>query len=175
MPEYIYRAMTNKGQVVRNRVEDVSKQILIQKLKKSNLLPISIVQVGYTGSRKKATQQKRNITDIDDVMRSANTSTVFQGRTKNKLTTMERINLALSKTERIKTQDIRTFTQNFYLLKKANFNNIHALETIIQSTENLSFRGILEDILAGVEARRVYVYNNGILWWYISLHLYQYD
>ena len=32
MPEYIYRAMTNKGQVVRNRVEDVSKQILIQKL-----------------------------------------------------------------------------------------------------------------------------------------------
>jgi len=62
MPEYIYRAMTDKGQVVRNRVEDVSKQILIQKLKKSNLLPISIVQVGYTGSRKKATQQKRNIT-----------------------------------------------------------------------------------------------------------------
>ena len=44
------------------------------------------------------------------------------------------------------------FTQNFYLLKKANFNNIHALDTIIQSTENLSFRGILEDILAGVEA-----------------------
>ena len=44
------------------------------------------------------------------------------------------------------------FTQNFYLLKKANFNNIHALNTIIQSTENVSFRGILEDILAGVEA-----------------------
>ncbi len=44
------------------------------------------------------------------------------------------------------------FTQNFYLLKKANFNNIHALNTIIETTENLSFRGILEDILAGVEA-----------------------
>lgn len=44
------------------------------------------------------------------------------------------------------------FTQNFYLLKKANFNNIHALSTIIESTDNLSFRGILEDILAGVEA-----------------------
>ena len=44
------------------------------------------------------------------------------------------------------------FTQNFYLLKKANFNNIHALDTIIQSTENVSFKGILEDILAGVEA-----------------------
>ena len=44
------------------------------------------------------------------------------------------------------------FTQNFYLLKKANFNNVHALTTIIQSTENLAFAGILEDILAGVEA-----------------------
>ena len=44
------------------------------------------------------------------------------------------------------------FTQNFYLLKKANFNNIHALDTIIQSTENVSFRGVLEDILAGIEA-----------------------
>ena len=38
------------------------------------------------------------------------------------------------------------------MLKKANFNNIHALNTIIQSTENVTFKGILEDILAGVEA-----------------------
>ena len=44
------------------------------------------------------------------------------------------------------------FTQNFYLLKKADFNNIHALSTIIESTENLTFRGVLEDILAGLEA-----------------------
>lgn len=163
MPEYIYRAMTKNGLVVRNRVEDASKQILIQKLKKSDLLPISIVQVGYTGT-KKVKQQKRNVTDIDDVMRSANSSAVFQGRTKSKLTPLERINLAISKTEKITDNDIRNFTQSFYLLKKANFNNIHALETIIQSTDNLSFRGILEDIQAGVEARRIHVYNNGILW-----------
>ena len=37
-------------------------------------------------------------------------------------------------------------------MKKANFNNIHALTTIINSTENLSLRGILQDIQAGVEA-----------------------
>ena len=151
MPEYVYRAMTKRGVVVRNRVEDVSKQILIQKLKKSDLLPISITQVGYT-SKNKVRQQKRNITDIDDVMRSANASNVFQGKAKANLTTKEKFNLALSKTERVRPEDIRTFTQNFYLLKKANFNNIHALSTIIQSTDNMSFRGILEDILAGVEA-----------------------
>ena len=37
-------------------------------------------------------------------------------------------------------------------MKKANFNNIHALKTIIDSTENLTFKGVLEDILAGVES-----------------------
>ena len=37
-------------------------------------------------------------------------------------------------------------------MKKANFNNVHALTTIIDSTENLTFAEILEDILAGVEA-----------------------
>ena len=58
----------------------------------------------------------------------------------------------LSKTEKVTSRDLVIFTQNFYLLKKANFNNIHALSTIIESTDNLSFRGILEDILAGVEA-----------------------
>ena len=161
MPEYVYRAMTKRGVVVRNRVEDVSKQILIQKLKKSDLLPISITQVGYT-SKNKVRQQKRNITDIDDVMRSANASNVFQGKAKANLTTKEKFNLALSKTERVRPEDIRTFTQNFYLLKKANFNNIHALSTIIQSTDNMSFRGILEDILAGVEAGE-YMYTSSDL------------
>ena len=61
------------------------------------------------------------------------------------------------------SRDIRVFTQNFYLLKKANFNNIHALSTVIQTTENPRLKIILEDILAGVEGRRIYVYNNGVL------------
>ena len=69
-----------------------------------------------------------------------------------KLSTIERINLYLTKTEKITQKDIKVFTQNFYLLKKANFNNIHALNTIIESTENMTFRGVLEDILEGVES-----------------------
>ena len=54
MPEYIYRAVTEKGQIVRNRVEDVNRNTLIKKLKNNNLLPISITQVGYNSKRKKA-------------------------------------------------------------------------------------------------------------------------
>ena len=150
MPEYIYRAMTSKGQVVRNRVEDVNRNNLIKKLKNNGLLPISITQVGYKS--KKAKANRRNILDIDDIMKQANSANIMQGRVKSKLTTKEKINIALSREEKITSRDIIIFTQNFYLLKKANFNNIHALSTIIESTDNLSLRGILQDILAGVES-----------------------
>ena len=85
-------------------------------------------------------------------MKTANSATIVQGRGRKQQTTLEKINLALSKQEKIKKRDLVVFTQNFYLLKKADFNNIHALSTIIQSTENITFKGILEDILAGVEA-----------------------
>ena len=44
MPSYIYKAVTENGQIVRNRVEDVSRLSLMKKLKRNNLTPITIVQ-----------------------------------------------------------------------------------------------------------------------------------
>ena len=96
-------------------------------------------------------RKKKNITDIQEIMKNVNTTQLNKEK-KMTLSTKEKINMYLAKTEKITQRDIVVFTQNFYLLKKANFNNIHALNTIIESTENISFRGILEDILAGVEA-----------------------
>lgn len=149
MPVYNYRAITKTGVVVRNRVESASRQTLIKSLKNGNLLPISIEQVSYR-SNKTQKKQKKNVTDIQEIMKNVNTTQL--GANKKTLTTKEKVNLYFAKTEKITPRDLVVFTQNFYLLKKANFNNIHALDTIIKSTENLSFRGILEDILAGVEA-----------------------
>lgn len=149
MPVYNYRAITKTGVVVKNRVESASRQTLIKALKNGNLLPISIEQVSYR-SNKTQKKQKKNVTDIQEIMKNVNTTQL--GANKKTLTTKEKVNLYFAKTEKITQRDLVVFTQNFYLLKKANFNNIHALDTIIKSTENLSFRGILEDILAGVEA-----------------------
>ena len=145
----MYKAVTKTGVVVRNKVESPSRQSLIKSLKNGNLLPISIEQVSYR-SNKTPKRQKKNVTDIQEIMKNVNTTQLGNG--KKTLTTKEKINLYFAKSEKITQRDLVVFTQNFYLLKKANFNNIHALDTIIQSTENLSFRGILEDILAGVEA-----------------------
>lgn len=147
MPTYTYRAVTSSGVVVRNRVEATSKQSLLRALKDNELMPITIEQVSYS-SRKKKTK-KKNIKDIEEIMQNVNTTQIS---TKKTTTTKEKISMYLSKTEKITNRDLVIFTQNFYLLKKANFNNIHALKTIIESTENVTFKGILEDILAGVEA-----------------------
>jgi type IV pilus assembly protein PilC len=146
----MYKAMTKTGVVVRNRVEFASKQNLIKTLKSNDLLPISIEQISYS-SKKTPKRKKKNITDIQEIMKNVNTTQLNKEK-KMTLSTKEKINMYLAKTEKITQRDIVVFTQNFYLLKKANFNNIHALNTIIESTENISFRGILEDILAGVEA-----------------------
>ena len=147
MPTYMYKAATSSGLIVRNRVEASSKQNLLRILKENDLMPITIEQVAYSVKKKKA--KKKNIKDIEEIMKNVNTTQIT---TKKTSTTKEKINMYLSKTEKVTSRDLVIFTQNFYLLKKANFNNIHALKTIIDSTENITFKGILEDILAGVEA-----------------------
>lgn len=149
MPEYVYRAVTDKGLVVKNKVEDSSKQSLIRRLKHNGLMPIQVVQVGYNSKKNKKT--KKNISNMEDIMKTANSTNILRNNPKANLSFVEQMNLKLAATEKITNRDLVIFTQNFYLLKKANFNNIHALSTIIESTENISLRGILEDILAGVE------------------------
>ena len=147
MPVYVYRAVTDKGLIIKNKVEEGSKQALVKRLKNNGITPIEIIQVAYKGQTKK----KKNVTNIQDIMKNVNTAQIDRTQ-KSQLSAIEKMNLYLAATEKVTVRDIVIFTENFYLLKKANFNNIHALNTIIQSTENITLKGILEDILAGVEA-----------------------
>ena len=48
MPVYKYRGVTEKGQVISNRIEMDSKQKVIDKLKENNIMPIDITQVGIS-------------------------------------------------------------------------------------------------------------------------------
>ncbi len=149
MPIYMYKAVTKAGVVVRNKVEASSKETLMQSIKNNDLVPISIEKLSER-VQKSTKKRKRNVTDIQEIMKNVNTTQL--GHKKETLTTKQKISLYFAKSEKITQRDLVVFTQNLYLLKKANFNNVHALDTIIQSTENLTFKGILEDILAGVEA-----------------------
>ena len=149
MPQYVYKAVTSKGLIVKNKVEEASKQVLVKKLKSNNLMPIKVIQVGYIS--KNAKKKKKNITSVDDVLKASNSASLMKNDYRRQPSIVERANLWLKASEKITDRDLVVFTQNFYLLKKANFNNIHALSTIIDSTENLTLVGVLQDILAGVE------------------------
>lgn len=147
MPTFVYRAVTKNGTIVRNRVEDINRKSLIKKLKNNDLMPINIVQVNKIVSKSKQ-KQKKNINDVSEIIESAGLVTPrVEGERKSLLKRM-----GINITTKITTRDLVIFTQDLYLLKKANFNNIHALSTIVETTENEQLKEIIKDILAGVEA-----------------------
>ena len=146
MPEYIYKAVDQNGIIVKNKVQDKSKQSLIRRLKINGFTPIDITQTSF-GKYKKS--GSKNIKNMDELIRIASESdSAYNAR---RLTRKERLRMKLSQKDKVTSRDVVVFTQNFYLLKRAGFNNIHALNTLIQTTENASLKGILDDILAGVE------------------------
>ena len=150
MPLFKYKAVTKDGQIVENKVDAINQFILIKKLKKNELLPIEVIQINSQGNKKQK-KQKRNIESNNSVLKSIRNEEIRKNLV-SKPSLVTKIKRALNKNAKITKRDIAIFTENFYLLKKANFNNIHALSTVINTTENESFKVILEDILLGVEA-----------------------
>ena len=148
MPEYIYRAVDENGVMVRSRITEKSKQNLVKRLKANGMTPIDIVQTSF-GKYQRNT--KSGLTNIEELMKVANNNDVYKKNQTRKFSTKERVNMALSLQQKVTNRDLVIFTQSFYLLKRAGFNNVHALATLIQSTENSTLRGILEDIQSGVE------------------------
>lgn len=151
MPVYRYRGITEKGLIVNNIIEAESKQKVITQLRENGITPIEILQRGLASKKKKP---RRNMAQAKEIFKEVSVAQINTKNetTKNKTDFSEKMSRYFETTKKITTRDIVIFTQDFYLLKKANFNNIHALSTIIQSTENPSFKAILEDILAGLEA-----------------------
>ena len=151
MPLYRYKAVNKAGDIVEYRAESINQYELIKKLKMNELLPIQVTQINNSVVNKKQKKQKKNIESNDSVLKSLRNEQIRKSLV-SKPSFITKAKRALNKNAKITKRDIAIFTENFYLLKKANFNNIHALSTIINTTENESFKLILEDILLGVEA-----------------------
>lgn len=147
MPLYSYRAITKEGHIVRNKVEDISKNAIIKKIRRNGLTPISVVQL-----KTKTQKHKKNISNVEEMLENLNNGNVIRKTHKRKISAKEKLKNTLVKSNKISSRDVIVFTQKFYLLKKANFNNIHALTTIIESTEHPKLREIIEDLIAGLEA-----------------------
>ena len=149
MPTFIYKAITPQGQVVKSKMNDASKISCIKKLKRNGLVPISVTQTFTTNSKASKSLKKKNVKPQQEINKKLATAQVHA---KSQESIIARLDKALMATEKITFRDIKVFSQNFYLLKKAQFNNIHALSTVIETTENPKFKAILEDVLSGVES-----------------------
>ena len=149
MPSYKYKAVTDKQQIVANRVDAQSRYALLKKLQNNGLTPITIEQ---DNSRiKSMRKQKKNRETNNSVLKTIEKEEIEKSL-KRRTVKSNQIKEFIEKNSKIKRRDIIVFTQNFYLLKKANFNNIHALATVIETIENPTFRDVISDILLGVEA-----------------------
>ena len=150
MPLFKYKAITKSGQKVENKVEAANKYVLMKKLKRNRMLPIEVTQINSRAANKKK-KEKRNVESTNSVLKAIRSEEI-QRSLNSKKSFYSRIKRFFNRNEKVTKKDIAIFTENLYLLKKANFNNIHALTTIINTTENENFKAILEDILLGVES-----------------------
>ena len=73
MPVYVYKAVTDKGLIIKNKVEEASKQTLIKRLKANGITPIDVIQVAY---KKQQTKTKKNVTNISEIVKNVNTTQV---------------------------------------------------------------------------------------------------
>lgn len=148
MPLYAYRALDKTGHIVKSRIEDESKNAVVRKIKRNELTPISVVKL-----KTRTQKNKKNIKNVDAMLKTLNNGKVLKKKESQKQVSLsDKLKNQLSITNKITKKDIIVFTQKFYLLKKANFNNIHALSTIVESTENPKLKDIIEDLVAGLEA-----------------------
>ena len=151
MPTFKYTALHPQGYKITNKMTAPNQKVCIEKLKRNNLKPISVKKTLSIGVDKDSKGARNIKTKTQEIHKQTITATLKK-QEERKGSLIDKIDKQIAASKKITSRDIRVFSQNFYLLKKANFNNIHALSTVIQTTENPKFRTILEDILAGVEA-----------------------
>ncbi|MBE5821854.1 MAG: hypothetical protein E7311_04620 [Clostridiales bacterium] len=142
MRTYKYKASDKYGTIFKSEMNAENTAEVMKRLKEKKIALIGIKEQTKTIKRK-------NIKD-NKIRREALTHRAGRGE-------IEELTGRKSKKKKlisnpIKPLDVVAFTQNLYLLKKADFNNVHALETLLDSVENENLRIIVEDILDGVEA-----------------------
>ena len=78
MPTYLYKAMTKNGQIVKNKITDVNKMNCLRRLKRSDLLPISVVQTFRVA--KKVKKGPRNFRRVDNELKKIGKQ-ILKGKT----------------------------------------------------------------------------------------------
>ena len=140
MPDFKYRAVLRNGKIIRGILNAKSKAEVIQMIKDTKMTPISInaKKIKRPAVQKKKIDLKK-ISKVAD--RNSKRSRSFamnapKGATSKKDRIMSILTSDVSFSRGVKPKDVLIFTNALYILKKAKFNNITALESVYNSTED---------------------------------------
>lgn len=146
MPDFKYRAVLRDGKIIRGKILASTKHQAISRLKDAKIQPIVVKRLmanKFETSRFiKKTKKPKYTPQI-----AIKPKISFKSLTFNDLKSIE-----IHPFSKIRTKDVVAFVNNLYILKKANFNNIQALQSLYEGTENPRFKDIIEDLLVGVES-----------------------
>lgn len=146
MPSYKYRVLFEDGKLGRGRIMALNKSLAIDSLKKDGTQPIFV--------KKMKEKNKYKRPDYDKIIKQDRKDRIKQNRkidfSPSNLKNLRKSDIQLIK--HVSPKDLIIFSNNIYILKKAKFNNIQALEAVHEGTENKYFKSIIEDILIGVQA-----------------------
>ncbi len=134
---------------------DTSEINVMKRLKASGLTPISVRKAKGLFANQGQADKRNQVTAI-----AVTKLREKQEREKNKKQGLKKdveIPFLKNLSGGVKTEDVMAFTQNFHLLKRAGFNNVRALTTILENTDNPALQDIIADILNGIEAGE-YIY-----------------
>lgn len=146
MPDYKYRAMLRDGKIVRGKMLANNKHQVVTKLKEARMQPIIVKKLRYikiSGSNFIKAKQKSYVPPVSFKRPKLDLNNIT-------LKSLKESNIHLF--TRVSPKDIISFVNNLYVLKKAEFNNVQALQAIYDGMENPVLKDIVEDVLIGVEA-----------------------
>ena len=135
MASFICKVLTPQGQIVKIKINGNDKISCLRKLKQNGMTPISI-------------KSSFNILRNDE----KTTAKIYSSRRKNENKIRNQI---IQLSDKVSIEEVKIFTNNFYILKKAKFTNHHAIKTIMNSTKNLQLKKVLNDMLKNLESGKL--------------------
>lgn len=150
MAKFRYRALSGNGKIITGSMEDSSPAAVREKLTSNGFKPITVSKSLFGASFSGRKDRKYSV-DANATTKYARDRLIEEQKKKQQKGLSKDISIDLSFLKRATKKDLFSFTQSFYLLKRAGFTNIRALSSLLENTENPAMRDIIQDILVGVE------------------------
>lgn len=157
MPSYKYRVLLDDGKTAVGKILALNKSHAIDCLKKENVQPIKVKRLRDTTKKYKKIDYSKLKRSIKRKVKQQRNEEAGNKLNLKSFSIKDLKNVDIKFFNKVKTKEVVSFVNDFYILKKSNFNNIQALESLIESTDNPTFRDAIEDILIEVQAgERIY-------------------